>query len=184
MDQNREIKQTWNNSKRWKQHIDKINKKYNINISEIETKKMSKKWKQEYLKVKILKTTKTEIEDRNIEKKTKYLLKGTNKWEPGKRAQYLELLTRKECNAIFSARTRMMNVNGNYHNRNTDPTCRAYGIKTETQEHILEECPALMDDKNEKITPTDIFETQIGKLKSTANKIMKKLEKFNIITQQ
>ena len=40
MDQNREIKQTWNNSKRWKQHIDKINKKYNINISEIETKKM------------------------------------------------------------------------------------------------------------------------------------------------
>ena len=37
---------------------------------------MSKKWKQEYLKVKILKTTKTEIENRNIEKKkTKYLLK-------------------------------------------------------------------------------------------------------------
>ena len=84
-----------------------------------------------------------------IEKnKTKYLLKGTNKWEPGKRAQYLELLTRKECNAIFSARTRMLNVNGNYHNRKTDPTCRACGNKTETQEHILEECPALMDDKN------------------------------------
>ena len=41
-----------------KQHIDKINTKYNINISEIETKKMSKKWKQEYLKLKILKTTK------------------------------------------------------------------------------------------------------------------------------
>ena len=37
--------------------------------------------------------------------KTKYLLKGTNKWEPGKRAQYIELLTRKECNAILSART-------------------------------------------------------------------------------
>ena len=159
--------------------------KYNINISEIETKKMSKKWKQEYLKVKILKTTKTEIEDRNIEKtKTKYLLKGTNKWEPGKRAQYLELLTRKECNAIFSARTRMINVNGNYHNRNTDPTCRACGNKTETQEHILEECPALMDENNGKITATDIFETKIGKLKSSANKIMKKLEKFNIITQQ
>ena len=106
---------------------------YLFNISEIETKKMSKKWKQDYLRVKILKTTKTEIEDRNIEK-TKYLLKGTNKWEPGKRAQYLELL-RKECNAIFSARTRMLNVNGNYHNRNTDPNCRACGNKTETQGH-------------------------------------------------
>ena len=66
MDQNREIKQTWNNSKRWITAKDGNNnrqKKYNINISEIETKKMSKKWKQEYLKVKILKTTKTEIED-------------------------------------------------------------------------------------------------------------------------
>ena len=50
MDQNRQIKQTWKNSKRWGQHIDKINKKYNVDIGEIETKKMSKKWKQEYLK--------------------------------------------------------------------------------------------------------------------------------------
>ena len=43
MDQNKEIKQTWNSSKRWGQHIDKLNKKYNVNIGEIETKKMSKK---------------------------------------------------------------------------------------------------------------------------------------------
>ena len=35
------------------------------------------------------------------------------------------ITTRKECNAIFSARTRMLNVNGNYYNRNTDPICRA-----------------------------------------------------------
>ena len=96
-----------------------------------------------YLKVKIFKTIKTELEDRNIETNIKYLLKGTNKWEPGKIAQYLESLTRKECSAIFSARTRMLNVNGNYHNRNTDPNCRACGIKTE-------ECPALMNDKNKK----------------------------------
>ena len=34
---------------------------------------------------------------------------------------------------------------------------RACGNKTETQEHILEECPALMDDKKEKITATDIL---------------------------
>ena len=44
----------------------------------------------------------------------------------------------------------MLNVNANYHNRNTDPTGRACGNKTETQEHILEECPALMDDKKMK----------------------------------
>ena len=70
----------------------------------------------------------------------------------------------------------MMNVDGNYHNRNTDPNCRACGNQTETQEHIPEECPALMDDKNEKITTTDIFETKIGKLKFTANKIMESLQ--------
>ena len=168
------------------QHIDKINKKYNVNIGEIETKNMSKKWKQEYLKVKIFITTKTEIEDRNIGKKNKikYLLKGTNKWEPGKRAQHLELLARKECNAIYNARTMMLNVNGNYHNRSTDPNYRACGNTTETQEHMLEECPTLTDDKNERITTTDIFETKIGKLKSTANKIMEKLYKFYLITQQ
>ena len=57
---------------------------------------MSKKWKQEYLRVKILQTTKTEIEDKNIEKnETKYLLKWTNKWEPGKRATDEE---RMQCN--------------------------------------------------------------------------------------
>ena len=61
-------------------------------------------------------------------------------------------------------RTRMVNVNGNYHNGNTDPTCRACGNTMETQEHI-QECPALMNDKNDKITATDIFETKIGKLK-------------------
>ena len=85
---------------------------------------------------------------------------------------------------LVPEQARILNVNGNYHNRNTYPNCRAYGNKTETQEHILEECPALMDDKNEKITTTDIFETKMGKLKPTANKIMEKLEKFNIITQQ
>ena len=78
----------------------------------------------------------------------------------------------------------MMNVNGNYHNRNTDPNCRACGNTTETQEHILEEFPALMDDKNERINYNRIFETKVGKLKSTANKIMEKLDKFNLITQQ
>ena len=52
---------------------------------------------------------------------------------------------------IYQNRTRMLNVNGNYHNRNTYPNCRACGNNTETQEHILEECPALMDDKNERI---------------------------------
>ena len=123
---------------------------------------MSQKWKQEYLKVKIFKTTKTEIEDRYNEKnKIKYLLSGINKWEPGKRAQCLELLTRKECSAIFSARARMLNVNGNYHNRNTDPNCRACGYKTEKQEKILEECPALMDDKNERVILNKIRKTLI-----------------------
>ena len=78
----------------------------------------------------------------------------------------------------------MLNLNGNYHNRNTDPNCRACVNKTETQEHILDECPSPMDDKKEKITTTHIFETKIGKLKSTANKTMEKLDKFNIITQQ
>ena len=66
------------------------------------------------------------MEDVNIEK-TKYLLKVTHK--------------------LFSSRTGMLNVNGNYHNLNTDPNCRACGKKTETQEHIVRECLALLNDK-------------------------------------
>ena len=108
IDQNREKKkQTW---------------KYNVNTGEIETKNMSKKWKQEYLKVKIIKTIKTEIEDRNIEeekqnKNTYY--KGQINGNQEQEHNSYNSLTRKECSAIFSARTRMLNVIGNYHNRNS-----------------------------------------------------------------
>ena len=42
-------------------------------------------------------------------------------------AQCLELLTREECSAIFSARTTMLNVNGNYH---------IAGTHTNTAEHV------------------------------------------------
>ena len=57
MDQNREIKQTWNNSKRWGQHIDKINTNTTSTKVRLKQKRLAK-WKQGYLKVKILKTTK------------------------------------------------------------------------------------------------------------------------------
>ena len=40
MDRDGEIKETWKNSSRWGQHIDKINHRYSIHI--IETKNMIK----------------------------------------------------------------------------------------------------------------------------------------------
>ena len=78
----------------------------------------------------------------------------------------------------------MASTGGKYHKRNTDRTSTACVNKTERQKHILEECPALMDQQIEEITATDIFETKISKLKFTRKKIIQNISIFNIITQQ
>ena len=80
---------------------------------------------------------KQEIEQRNQNKtKIKFLLQGKKTWEPGKRSRYLEELTRQECTVIFSTRTRMLKVKGNYKGMYNNTTCRICGGKEETQEHI------------------------------------------------
>ena len=62
--------------------------------------------------------------------------------------------------------------------------CRICGEKEETQEHILEECRGLNDDEHDKITTQEIFESDTEKLRITANKINKKINKFNEKIQQ
>ncbi len=51
MEQGRQIKTTWNNSKKWGLHINNMNEKYTID--NIENSNMSKKWKKEYIKIKV-----------------------------------------------------------------------------------------------------------------------------------
>ena len=66
MEQGRHIKTTWKNSKKWGLHINNMKEKYTI--VNIENSNMSKKWKKEYIKIKVKNTLKREIEQRNQNK--------------------------------------------------------------------------------------------------------------------
>ena len=53
-------------------------------------------------------------------------------WEPQKRPNYMEKLTRPQVSVIFKARSRMLPVKNNFRNKHQTQTCRACGNHTET----------------------------------------------------
>jgi Zn finger protein HypA/HybF involved in hydrogenase expression len=68
-------------------------------------------------------------------------------------------LTRMEASAIFKARTRMLDVKNNYRDKYNDTKCRKCDAETETQEHILEECPGIHKDNSTKVKEMTYFKT-------------------------
>lgn len=58
------------------------------------------------------------------------------------RAKYMNTLSRRECAALFSVRSRMLPVKSNYKSTYPNQSCRWCDHKWETQEHILTECEA------------------------------------------
>jgi len=110
--------------------------------------------------------------------KTQHLLNNTT-WKPGIRPKYMNKLTRTEASTIFKARTRMLDVKNNYRGKYNDTKCRKCDAETETQEHILEECPGIHKDNSTKATRNDIFQDEHTKLRATVEKItviMRKLD--------
>ena len=82
---------------------------------------------------------KTQIEESAQGKsKMEYFLEYRGDWQPGKRAKYMNELTRKQTSLIFKARTRMLKVKGNYKNGHPNQTCRMCKSGDESQKHILE----------------------------------------------
>ncbi len=75
-------------------------------------------------------------------------------------------LTRNQASTIFQARTRMLKVKENYKKKyGNDLICRACGLKTENQLHVLKECQVLHQNDTNKITEADIFTENPKKLK-------------------
>ena len=107
--------------------------------------------------------------------KMKYYLEGIQNWEPGKRANYMNKLTRNQTSIIFKARTRMLKMKANYKNGNSNLTCRACGKAEETQTHVLEECSTI-NKEQPSITKEMIFTTSVKELKTTTGIIEKRLE--------
>ena len=98
-------------------------------------------------------------------------------WEPKKRTEYMNKLTRNQASTIFKARTRMIKVKSNYKNGNTDMKCRLCGKSEETQKHALEECETI-NQTLEKVTEQMIFNENTDELRTTANLIEKRMQLY------
>ena len=116
----------------------------------------------------------------NNKSKVKYLLeRKTEKWTPGKPAQYMMELTRKQVSNIFKAKTRMLDVKNNFRNKHPNNTCRACAKSNETQEHVLSECQSIHQDDSSKVEETELTSDDTEALKRVSQKIeliMAKLE--------
>ena len=108
-----------------------------------------------------------------------YFLELKEGWNPGKRAKYMNVLTRKQASTIFKARTRMLKVKANYKNGHTDLMCSKCKKEPETQKHILEECPGIHTDEATKVPKHLIFSEDPGTLKVIADKISKIMDKLS-----
>ena len=54
------------------------------------------------------------IEKATEKSKVKHMMENKTGWEPGKRAEYMDKLTRNQVSTIFKARARMLEVKANY----------------------------------------------------------------------
>lgn len=82
--------------------------------------------------------------DSGEKRKVIHLIEGVNhSWEPGRRREYMNKLTRKQTSALFKARTRMLDVKNNFRGKYPDTERRMCKREIETQKHILEECSAM-----------------------------------------
>ncbi len=158
----------------WKEEIDQLIEVYHI--KDDATKNEAKYMIEQQITSQI-------IEEINIEALTKSKLKhwkdNTTKITPGKRPQYMNQLTRKQCTAIVKTRSRMLPVKENHKGSHTNTMCRWCANTTETQQHILETCPATMEITEGKLKYEDIFkEENIEKIKSIADTIQKIIEKL------
>ena len=109
----------------------------------------------------------------------KYLMEGVIDWEPEKTPDYMNRLTRSQVSVIFKTRARMIKVKGNYINGSTDLTCRACKSTTETQQHVLQECPTLHPYGKPQNNEMDPFSKDINVLKETAKNVENIINELN-----
>jgi hypothetical protein len=126
----------------------------------------------------MMKTMEKEGENKS---KVKFYMDNKRNIQVGKRAKYLDVLTRSETGTIFKARTRMLKIKANFRNMHKDMTCRLCRKEDteETQDHILEECEGINREDIGRITKQDIFGEDTDKLRITARKITKIMKELN-----
>ncbi len=103
-------------------------------------------------------------------------------WKPIDRAHYMSKLTRNQVSILFKARTRMLDVKNNFRNKYRDEVCRGCGTTTETQKHVMEECPILHPDEQNRTNETELFSGDLEVLRKAPEKINNLMDMINQCT--
>ena len=70
----------------------------------------------------------------------------------------------------------------NFRNKYPNTQCRACNDSIETQEHVLEECPAIHTEENSKVTKEEIAQEDSESLKDVCRKIEAAMAKLLPLT--
>ena len=108
------------------------------------------------------------IEKATEKSKVKHMMENKTGWGPGKRAKYMDKLTRNQVSTIFRARARMLEVKANYKKKYPDKTCRICHQEEETQDHVLQQCEKR---DTPRTTREEIFSENTDTLRRAAEKI-------------
>ena len=91
----------------------------------------------------------------------------------GIRPDYMNKLTRKQCNAIIKTRASMLSVKTNHKKSNeSNLVCRFCSETKETQEHILQTCQKV-GKRATKIKYEDVSKEEASKLKEVSEEIIR-----------
>ena len=91
----------------------------------------------------------------------------------GIRPDYMNKLTRNQCNAIIKTRASMLSVETNHKKSNgSNLVCRFCSEIEETQEHILQTCQKV-GKRVTKIKYEDVFKEEASKLKEVSEEIIR-----------
>ena len=160
------------NNSEWRKEINRIAEEFNVKDQmTVLTKTSLKKHLHEEIKTKFMDL----IENEYVEKtKIKHWKDLKTDIKADKRPLYMEKLNRNECSAIIRTRASMLPVKNNFKKGcKNDLICRFCKKETETQEHILQMCPAIRERCGQTIEYKEIFQENVEKLKKAANTIIK-----------
>ena len=154
----------------WRQEVNKITEELNVKDQmAIMSKECLKKQLQGEINTKVMDVIETETEAMT---KIKHWKDRKKSIRVGKRPEYMEKLTRKQCNAMIQTRASMLPVKNTFKKGSRmDNQCRFCKTHVETQEHIIEECQTLRSRRGRKIAYKDIFMGDVKKLEDIGNAI-------------
>ena len=155
----------------WKEKVEKTAEELQLkDIVSITNKNSLKRLIQDEISTKILDDIENESQNKT---KVKHWKERKDNILVGKRPEYMDKLTRKQCNAIIKTRSSMLAAKANFKRANeTNPACRFCAKEEETQEHVLQHCPKV-ENRTTTIEYQEIFKEETERLKEITAEIIR-----------